>query len=270
MLATNNISALIATYNELNLSQVIDYERLNHYTITHHSTSIEGSTLTLTETRLLLEEQLTPKGKPLTHSLMVQNHYEALLFVLQAAQEKKTLDVPFLQVLNAKVMQATGAIFQTVFGEIDSRQGIFRKANVHAGTRYFPHYEKVSDLTKQLSKQIEAKIKEADNIEKQLFLSFDAHFDLVSIHPFYDGNGRSSRLLMNFIQAYFDLPLAIVFTEDKNDYFDALEASREQESMTPFRNFMLSQYTKFLSKEIENYKKMIAGKSKKSGFSLVF
>ena len=48
-------------------------------------------------------------------------------------------------------------------------------------------------------------------VEEKLQLSFSTHFDLVSIHPFYDGNGRTSRLLMNFIQQYFHLPLAIVY-----------------------------------------------------------
>jgi Fic family protein len=72
----------------------------------------------------------------------------------------------------------------------------------------------------------------------------------VSIHPFGDGNGRVSRLLMNYILEYHKQPLALIFSEDKADYFQALENSREQESLTPFRNFMYAQQTKFFEQEI--------------------
>ena len=68
-----NIS-LIETFQSLNLSAVIDFDKFRDYAITHHSTTIEGTTLTETETRLLLDEGITPAGKPLLHSLMVQDH----------------------------------------------------------------------------------------------------------------------------------------------------------------------------------------------------
>jgi len=108
------------------------------------------------------------------------------------------------------------------------------------------------------------------SIEDQLYLSFDAHFDLVSIHSFYDGNGRTARLLMNFIQSYFSLPLGIVFKEDKSEYFDALEASRKDESLSPFRTFMLNQFQKFISNEIEGFQSIKKEPNKGKGYSFVF
>ena len=102
-----------------------------------------------------------------------------------------------------------------------------------------------------------------------VFFSFDAHFDLVSTHPFYDGNGRTSRLLMNYIQLYYQLPMAIVFTEDKADYIQALEDSRNKESLIPFRDFMNAQYGKFLSREIQNFKNSNKN-NKDKGFSMIF
>ncbi len=76
---------------------------------------------------------------------------------------------------------------------------------------------------------------------------------------------------MNYIQALLGLPLAIVFSEDKSDYFDALEATREQENLDLFRVFMLGQYEKFLVREIGAYQEMKeSGKRKGGGFSLVF
>ena len=266
----NNLIQLIKQYDALNLSQVFDYERFNQYAITYHSTFIEGNTLTLTETRLLLEQQLTPKGKPISHSLMVQDHYAALQFVIQSAAQKTPFSVDFIQKINANVLQQTGAVYQTVFGEMDSRKGIFRKANVSAGLRYFPNYEKVERLSNQLVTSINEQLKTDLPLEEKLNLTFDAHFDFVSIHPFYDGNGRTARLLSNYFQVLFGLPLMGIFSEDKNEYFEALEASRDEESLEPFRTFMCAQYEKYCTQEIERFEKMKEDKPDKKGFSFVF
>jgi len=250
---TNELSTLLAQYKELKLHEVIDHDKFNDFAITHHSTSIEGSTLTEVETRLLLDEGITPKGKPLTHSLMVKDHYDALKFVLNSAAEKKTISVEFIQQINASVMKTTGNIYNTVFGEIDASKGMFRKGNVSAGGN-LPHTQ---------------------GHEEQLKRSFVAHFDLVSIHPWYDGNGRTSRLLMNYIQAYYGLPLAIVFKEDKAEYFTALQETRKQEDMQIFNTFMFGQYRKHLDQEITSYtqamsQKTIPKKGKGNGYSLFF
>lgn len=100
-----------------------------------------------------------------------------------------------------------------------------------------------------------------------LNLSFDAHFDLVTVHPFYDGNGRTSRLLMNYLQQRNNLPLGLVFKEDKTDYFEALIETRKQEDI--FRGFMHAQYQKLLIQEIDKFKevqKPLPGRT----FSLIF
>lgn len=248
----------IAEYQALNLHNVIDHDRFNQYGIVHHSSGIEGSTLTETETRLLLEEGTTPKGKPLEHSLMVKDHYEALRYVLESAQKKQVPDIAFIQSINARVMRHTGGVYNTALGEIDAAKGMFRKGNVSAGGSYFVGYDKVPDYTERLCERLRDQLATANNFPAKLRLSFVAHFDLVSIHPFYDGNGRTSRLLMNFVQEYFGLPLAIVYQQDKNDYFEALIASRKQENTKPFEDFMANQYQKFLSQEIRQYKKDIS------------
>lgn len=246
---------ILAEYQALDLHGVIDHDRFNHYAIVHHSSGIEGSTLTENETRLLLEEGTTPKGKPLEHSLMVKDHFEALKFVLDAAAKKRAPDTAFIQAINAKVMRGTGSIHNTPLGEIDATQGEFRKGNVSAGGSYFIAYDKVPAYTERLAEKLKEELAKANNITAKLRLSFVAHFDLVSIHPFYDGNGRTSRLLMNFIQAYFDLPLAIVYQQDKKDYFDALVSARKNEDTKVFEDFMAKQYQQFMSAEIKQYKK---------------
>jgi Fic family protein len=263
------IEDLINEYQSLDLSKSIHFDKFNLYFITHHSTSLEGSTLTEIETNLLLDEGLTPKGKPLEHSLMTTDHAEALLYIINEAKQKKEISNSFIQKINAKVMAKTGKIYNTVLGEVDATSGAFRKGNVSAGIRYFPNYDKVESLTEKLCNTINKKLKTSATVTDQLYLSFDAHFDLVSIHPFYDGNGRTSRLLMNYILSFFQLPLAIVFKEDKAEYIEALEKSRTTEDLTPFRNFMLLQYSKFLTREILNFKS-IDKKDKGKGFSMIF
>jgi Fic family protein len=129
----NDISQLIAAYQALELHKVIDYDRFNQYRIVHHSSTIEGSTLTENETRVLLEDGITPKGKPLVHSLMVQDHFNALVFTLNEARKKTPLSVELVQQINARVMKGTGNIYHTVFGDIDASRGMFRKGNVSAG-----------------------------------------------------------------------------------------------------------------------------------------
>lgn len=269
------IKSIIAEYQSLNLHDVIDYDKFNQFSIVHHSSSIEGSTLTENETRLLLEEGITPKGKPLEHSLMVKDHYDALLYVLNAAGKKTPVTTDFIQSINAKVMKHTGGLYNTVFGEIDASKGMFRKGNVSAGGSYFVNFEKAERYTNELADRLANNLSTANSIEDQLTLSFIAHFDLVSIHPFYDGNGRTSRLLMNYVQNYYQLPLAIVYQEDKVDYYDALQEARKQENISIFIDFMLEQYKKFLLNEMQQFRKdMSSERSKKDnngkGFSLFF
>ena len=224
----SKIISLIEKFNSLQLSKNIDFDKFNQYAITHHSTTIEGSTLTETETRLLLDEGITPKGKPLTESLMVVDHFNALLFVIEAAKKNRRITPEFIQQINAQVMKQTDSVYQTIFGELDSSKGVFRKGNVSAGNSYFVNFDKVESLVTKLCEALQQKIEEKENLIDQINCSFDAHFDLVSINPFYDGNGRTSRLLMNYLQLLFKMPMSIVFKEDKVEYFDALIQTRKK------------------------------------------
>ncbi len=265
---SQTIISLINKFQSLNLSAIIDFDKFNGYAITHHSTTIEGSTLTEIETRLLLDEGITPAGKPLLHSLMVQDHYNALIFITQKVKDKTAITPEFVQQINAAVMKQTGSVYQTVFGELDGSKGVFRKGNVSAGNTYFVGYEKVEPLVKKLCAGITEKIITAGTAIEKLNICFDAHFDLVTIHPFYDGNGRTSRLLMNYLQLLFNLPLSIVFKEDKAAYFEALQQTRKAEDINIFRNFMFTQYSKYLQQEIDKFEQ--ADKKSPGSYSFVF
>lgn len=245
---------ILSQYNALELHDVIDHDRFKQYAIVHHSSGIEGSALTENETRLLLEEGVTPKGKPLEHSLMVKDHFDALQFTLAAARVKRIPDLALIQEINARVMRHTGGLYNTALGQVDASKGEFRKGNVSAGGSYFISFDKVRDYTQRLVEKLGSELLKANTVPAQLRLAFVSHFDLVSIHPFYDGNGRTSRLLMNYVQEYFGLPLAIVYQQDKSYYYDALVAARKNEDTSVFEDFMVSQYEQFLQQEINQYK----------------
>ncbi|GHT61643.1 cell filamentation protein Fic [Bacteroidia bacterium] len=247
---TSGFFILLNEFNSFDIKNAVNYEIMNEILISHHSTAIEGSSLTEQETRLLLTDGITAKGKPLEDHNMVTDHHKALLDVVRMAKEKIQITPQFIQNISALVMSSTGGVVNTMAGSYDSSKGEFRKGAVHVGDRYFTNYLKVPREVQTLCDDINAQIDKVKTPEEIYNLAFDAHFGLVSIHPFADGNGRTSRLLMNYILEYHGQPMALIFKEDKLDYFKALEQSREQESYTPFRNFMYAQQAKHLSTEI--------------------
>ena len=247
-----------------------DYNKFNQFAIVHHSNSIEGSTLTKEETYLLLEEHLTPKNKPLEHTLMAIDHLKALQFVVQLAEEKTPLTVEIIKEISALVMKTTGSEISSIAGNFDSSKGDFRKVTVRAGTTTFMDYKKVPERVNELVAYINKTINTSQDFLDINNLAFDAHFQMVSIHPFADGNGRLSRLVMNYIQQYHQMPLSVVYKEDKQDYFDALQETRKNEDISIFRNFMFSQTEKFLTEQIEELTQKQTSKNTGKGFLFLF
>jgi len=233
----------------------VDTKKYTHYAITHHSTVIEGSTLTESQVVNLLEYGKTAPSKPFEHHQMVHDHYLALIFITQKAEKKQELTSTFLQDIAAKVMKNTGGFINTALGTYDISKGDFRKGSVRAGNRAFPAHNKVQELTANLISELNNGMIKAKTLQQKCELAFYAHFKLVSIHPFGDGNGRTSRLLMNYIQAYFDLPLSIIYKQDRIKYIDALELCRKKKDIKIIYKFMFSQYQKFLKAEIKLAKK---------------
>ena len=242
---------LLEKYKELDIENAVDFKKFNQYLVSHHSTNIEGSTLTYIETTVLLEDGLTPKGKPLVHTLMQKDHYEALVFALSYAK-KPPFTPQFIQQINTHVMRSTGQVYNTVLGNVDGSRGEYRKGTIFAGQTTFVNYAKIESMVKQLCNSINEAIKTPLTTIERLELAFKSHYELVNIHPFYDGNGRTSRLLMNVIQTYFDLPLALVFSEDKVAYIEAIIESNKTENTHPFIDFMFDQYNKHLSNLIKS------------------
>ena len=241
----------LVRFKDSGITEALNFEQMNDAFISYHSTAIEGSSLTEEETRLLLLEGLTAKGKPIEHHNMAKDHHNALKFIVENAQAKTEVSADFIKKINELVMKSTGGVINSMAGSYDSSKGDFRKSMVHVGERYFSNYQKVPFEVDELVKHINENLKASDENISAYRLAFDAHFKLVSIHPFADGNGRTARLLSNFILHYHKKPLSVVFREDKGDYIHALEETRKKEDINIFRDFMFSQQTKYFEKEIQ-------------------
>jgi len=246
-------------YLNLHIQDAIDHEKFSMISIIYHSTKIEGCALSETDTKVLIENNLTAAGKPLTDHLMVKDHYESFLFIKQAALEKRQLDTGFIKEVNALVMKHTGGIVKTILGNFDTSQGDLRLLQVYVGKKYFPDFKKVSGLLEKMCDQINQqlyKIRDSASGNDILNCASDLHYHFINIHPFGDGNGRTSRLLMNYIQMLYQEPLIKIFTEDRAAYIDALNEAEEKEDLSIFQNFVCGQQIKFYQAEIEKYEKM--------------
>ena len=202
----------------------------------------------------LLEYGQTAGKKPIQDHFMVLDYFAALKFTLSSAKENRPLSTSLIQSIAAQVKTNTGETINTILGTYNTAKGDFRTGTVRAGNRTFPDYKKVPALVKLLCEKTNAEIEKVKTFEEKCNLAFKVHFDFVCIHPFGDGNGRTSRLLMNYIQARFNLPLSIVFKQDRIKYVEALESARNKENITIFYQFMYDQYRKFLKSEINQLK----------------
>lgn len=254
------LQAVLDKYRSLGISQQIDYDKFYLYSIITHSTAIEGSTVTEIENLLLFDEGISAKGKPLVEQLMNLDLKHAYEQSIRWAKEHKPFSVEMLKQMSALVMKNTGSVYSTLQGEFDSSKGDLRLLGVTAGAggRSYMNFLKVparlADFCNEINRRRELLLENPSVMDAYL-LSFDAHNILVSIHPWVDGNGRMSRLIMNHLQFEFNLVPTKVMTDDKATYIEALNASREEESMLPFQSFMLQEHIKNLKAEIEQYER---------------
>lgn len=119
----HELEKLIDSFYSTGLSEVVDFEKFNLIAIVHHSSAIEGSTLTLNESTLLITDNLTAKGKPVNDHLMVKDHYAALEFCLTESKAKRKLDKEFLRQMNALVNKNTGQVRNLALGIVDDTKG---------------------------------------------------------------------------------------------------------------------------------------------------
>lgn len=251
------IKEALEAYLASGVEDQVDYQKFYLYSIVTHSTAIEGSTVTEIENQLLFDEGIAAKGRSLTEQMMNVDLKDAYLYAFKIAYENPIYTPRLLQQLSSIVMRRTGSEYSTLAGKFDSSKGEFRLCNVSAGIggRSYLAYNKVphavDDFCEWINEDI-AKIDKTD-IAACYRLSFEAHFRLVTIHPWVDGNGRTTRLVMNMIQRQLGLVPTIVRKEDKGEYIQSLVDSRENDDSTITQDVMLRHHIDNLDRRVLQY-----------------
>jgi Fic family protein len=176
---------------------------------TYHSNSIEGNTLNLMETRVVLEQGLTIGGKTLKEHFEAINHHKAIAHLEHMVQQKTGMDVADILDLHRLVMQHVDDDFA---GRI--RNGYVRITGANFQP---PRPEWCSELLDLMMEE-----HAAASFDNQLQQAAALHHRLVWIHPFFDGNGRTTRLAMNLYLMQEGYPPAIIQQQDRKKYYDAL------------------------------------------------
>lgn len=178
--------------------------------------------------------------------------------------QHEPITVEWLISLAGKVMARTGSEYHSIGGNFSAAKGELRKLNVTAGIggksymSYLKVPTKLAAFCEELNKRRRA-INTSD-IASVYDLSFWAHFELVSIHPWADGNGRTCRLLMNLLQWEFGVLPTKVLKEDKAEYIQVLIDTREQEDINIFLDCMARHHCQHLASDIDQYAKTVIGK----------
>lgn len=209
---------------------------LNYFMIkfTYDSTRIEGSTLTLKETAALLQEGRTPRDRPISDVKEAEKHKEIFYKMIK---HKGNI------ILTALLRWHKGLLLETQ----KTIAGKVRTSNVRvAGSKAkFPVHQQVYPLLKEFFKWYS----QNKNKTHPVLLAALAHLKFVSIHPFGDGNGRMSRLLMNFILNKSGFPMLNIKHRGRQNYYNALERSQITRDEYIFVLHILKRYLK----EYRNY-----------------
>lgn len=180
--------------------------------LTYTSNAIEGNTLSRQETALVVEKGLTVSGKTLKEHQEAVNHASAWELVKQIAAEKN-------RITEGEILD----IHRLILTNIDEQNaGRYRSVPVRiaGSTVILPNFLKVPELMEKLVKDLR-EVK-AHSVK----IAADTHFELVTIHPFTDGNGRTARLLMNLILIQAGYPAAVIKKEERLKYLNSLEKAQ--------------------------------------------
>ena len=204
---------------------------------TYNSNGIEGNTLTLRETQVVLEG-ITVGGKTIKEHLEAINHEKAIIYLDELVKDNKPITE-----WNIK------NIHQLILKEIDNENAErYRRENVtiKGATHIPPDYIKIPELMEKLILNYETWNKYHPIIQAALL-----HGELVKIHPFIDGNGRTSRLIMNLDLMNNGYNPVIIKKEDRLEYYDALDKAHTTGNYTDFVKLINKLEIEMLNKYLE-------------------
>lgn len=205
------------------LEQLKNYYRIG---LTYSSNALEGNSLTESETKIVIEDGITIGGKPLKDHMEVKGHSEAYSFLYDLVKEPGIKEEDILQ------------LHQLLYRYVDAeRAGKYRdKQVIITGTDFIPPpAKKIPDLMQSFIKSL-CKLKEQYH---PVEYAAKVHLELVTIHPFIDGNGRAARLLMNLALLQAGYVITIIPPVVRNDYIYAIkQAQVKPNDEKPFLNFI--------------------------------
>ncbi len=196
---------------------------------TYDSNAIEGNTIDLKETSYILFENRTPPGKSLREINEVLNHKKAFDFILDY---KGDIDKKFICEIQKKVVE------NTLRKDLENQVGKYRNVQVYIrGVDFIPtSSEEVSMEMRSLIRWYNSN----KNKLHPLILASYFHVAFESIHPFVDGNGRTGRLLLNFILNKNNFPMINIPNKIKLEYYGCLEEAQSKNNLNPFIQFIYS------------------------------
>lgn len=196
----------------------------------YHSNNLEGNSLTFGETKALILHGITAQGKPLKDHFEITGHNEAIEMVIEIVKEERPLSETFIRELHELLLKEPYQVDAiTPEGKPTKKWvkvGEYKTSDNHVETstgeifRFATHQEtpaKMEELIVWYRKKTDS-----DEVNHVL-LAAEFHYRFIRIHPFDDGNGRTARILMNFILMQGGYPPVVIKTEDKENYFAALQ-----------------------------------------------
>ncbi|MBM3309210.1 MAG: Fic family protein [Candidatus Altiarchaeales archaeon] len=209
--------------------------------LAYNSNAIEGNSLTLSETRLVIEEGITVKGKPLREHFEALNHQKAFELLESFVKEKRQLSEELIKEIHKAILS----------GIDDEYAGRYRDINVRiiGAVKSPPRFEKVPKRMREFVRYI------SKNPEKLNILEMAAavHYWLVEIHPFSDGNGRTARLIMNLYLMRHGYPITMVLKVDRRRYYDRLKKA-DLGNRKPFTEFIARNIERSLDLYLDSFK----------------
>ena len=206
-------------YEQLPKEVLQSFDKSFEIEYTHNSTAIEGNTLSLIQTKAVLEDGISVGGKTLREIYEVVNHDKAFGFIKKCIAEGKALDEKIIKDIHALLMDniITGGIYRNVEVRITGAK--------HKPPMPNKMYQQIKNFYADMPYKANG-----NDIE----LAAWTHAEFVKIHPFVDGNGRTSRMIMNYqLMASGFLPVSIA-KENRLEYFEALEVYAVDGNLNPF------------------------------------
>jgi Fic family protein len=210
--------------------------------LAYNSNAIEGNSLTLKETRLVIEEGVTIRGKPLREHFEAINHDKAFGFLESLVSNKVKITENVIKEIHKIILS----------GIDDKYAGRYRDVNVRilGAIKSPPRFGKVPGEMTAFLREFDENPKGFNDVELAAFI----HYRLVEIHPFTDGNGRTARLLMNLFLISRGYPITMVLKVDRKKYYDRLKKA-DHGDIKPFFDFMARNIERSLDFYLDAFEK---------------